>query len=54
MKHYRDRQLYAQIEALLQRTAPAEFVDFGAAEVAAPEEAAEVAETGEAEPAAAE
>ena len=49
MKHYRDRQLYAQIEALLQRTAPAEFVDFGAAEVAAPEVAAEVAETGEAE-----
>jgi heterodisulfide reductase subunit A len=49
MKHYRDRQLYAQIEALLQRTAPVEFVDFGAAEVAAPEEAAEVAEAGEAE-----
>ncbi|MEA2074405.1 MAG: CoB--CoM heterodisulfide reductase iron-sulfur subunit A family protein [Euryarchaeota archaeon] len=49
MKHYRDRQLYAQIEALLQRTAPVEFVDFSAAEVAAPEEAAEVAEAGEAE-----
>jgi len=46
MKHYRDRQLYSQIEALLQRTIPVEFVDLGGAEAA---EAAAPAETGEAE-----
>jgi len=56
MKHYRDRQLYSQIEALLQRTIPVEFVDLGgaeAAEAAAPAETGE-AESVEAEPAAAE
>jgi heterodisulfide reductase subunit A len=48
MKHYRDRQVYSQIEALLQRSVPVEFVDLGAAEIGAagePEEpVAEVAE----------
>ena len=36
MKHFRDRQVYAQIEALLQRTVPVEFVEIGGAEAAAP------------------
>ena len=56
MKHFRDRQLYSQIDALLQREVPVEFVDIGgaeAAEVAAPAETAET-ESVEAELAAAE
>ena len=49
MKHFRDRQVYSQIEALLQRSVPVEFVDLGAVEVGAPEEPAAAAETAEAE-----
>ncbi|RZN44037.1 MAG: CoB--CoM heterodisulfide reductase iron-sulfur subunit A family protein [Methanophagales archaeon ANME-1-THS] len=39
MKHFRDRQVYAQIEALLQRAIPVEFIEIGGAEAAAPAEA---------------
>ncbi|GEM_PF-6242735 len=35
MRHFRDRQVYAQIEALLQRAVPVEVIDSGSAEVAA-------------------
>jgi heterodisulfide reductase subunit A len=48
MKHFRDRQVYAQIEALLQRTIPVEFIEIGGAETVAPTEAGE-GEAGEAE-----
>jgi len=41
MKHYRDRQVYAQIEALLQRTSPVEFVEICDTEAAAPTETGE-------------
>ena len=59
MKHFRDRQIYSQVDALLQRAVPIEFVDLGVVEAAAPEEPAAPAETAEtesveAEPAAAE
>ncbi len=49
MKHYRDRQLYSQIDALLERAVPIEFVDLGGVEAAAPEGPAAPAETAEAE-----
>lgn len=48
MKHFRDRQVYAQIEALLQRMIPVEFVEIGGAEAAVPAEAGE-GESGEVE-----
>jgi heterodisulfide reductase subunit A len=48
MKHFRDRQVYAQIEALLQRAIPVEFVEIGGAEAAAPAETGK-GEGGEAE-----
>ena len=46
MKHFRDRQIYSQIDALLQRAVPIEFLDLGGVETA---EAAAPAETGETE-----
>jgi len=49
MKHFRDRQIYSQIDALLQRAVPIEFVDLGGVETAAPEEPAAPAETAETE-----
>jgi heterodisulfide reductase subunit A len=49
MKHFRDRQVYSQIEALLQRAVPIEFVDLGFGEIGAGEEPEAVEEEAEAE-----
>jgi ferredoxin len=54
MKHFRDRQVYSQIEALLQRAVPMEFVDLGFGEIGAGEEPEAVEEEAEAAPAAVE
>jgi heterodisulfide reductase subunit A len=49
MKHYRDRQVYAQIEALTEIGVPVEVIEIGSVEVGEPGEAAEAAEAVEAE-----